>query len=353
MQEVNFYCEGSLQPKPYSSRTMYVDGTAGKEFREGVDVELSHWRPNRTEDWYKGGTSTEICFNYLALNSTINYDLVVNNHLDVDGVLSVFVLTHPAVALKYKREVIDAAKAGDFWSWAEGKGFKIFQLLSLFFEKCEAATIGLRESYRRCFALILRILQGEMNHLQAEKILHDQYSLITKGKILREELNSRVVSYHVPWSLMQGDVEKFLATPKFNEPISHRLSFWPQVRNRLDEERLQLVSFEMANGIHYELWLPGYCWADTKGLWRPSGMITPEKMGDSSKLQWAELNKIIEDLNTQEDSSRWNLFSGFDFANSENYRDFPIIMTTLGQEDFREPSHIPLNKVKEAFRLLI
>lgn len=353
MQEVNFYCGRSFDQKPTSKRTMYVDGTGGAEFRDGIDGELSHWNPNRTEEKYKAGTSTEICLKYLALNRDIDYDLVVNNHLDIDGVLSVFVLAYPTIARKHEAVLIDAAKVGDFWAWADGKALKVFQLLSLLFEKCEAANISLQESYQRCFSLILRILDSQNDKTTAERILTTQYALIEQGKIIREELNDRVVSYHVPQNMIKDKIYQHLLTPKANEPISNRIPFWPQVRNRLDEEKIQLVSFDTGIGITYELWMPGYCWADTKGLWLPPGHQPPTDMRGLIRIQWPTLSKIAAQLNTQEQGScYWTLFEGFDFFNTKNHRDFPIILTTVSRGDEGVTSQQSLNVIKEVFRQL-
>lgn len=41
-QEKRFYIEGSSAERPDSRCSIYVDGTAGEAFREGIDVELSH-----------------------------------------------------------------------------------------------------------------------------------------------------------------------------------------------------------------------------------------------------------------------------------------------------------------------
>jgi len=32
----------------------------------------------------------------------------------------------------------------------------------------------------------------------------------------------------------------------------------------MDEEKIQLVAIETDNGVHYDLWYPGYVWADKK-----------------------------------------------------------------------------------------
>src|ERR1700722_3871325 len=136
--EKRFYITGSNDHRPPSTCTVYVDGTAGDEFREGLDVELSHWMPNRTLDQYKAGTSTEICFKFLEDKDAAPYDLVVNNHLDMDGLLSVFVLAYPLEAMRSREILCDASKTGDFWAWSEGKGLKIFQELTLLYQQLQS-----------------------------------------------------------------------------------------------------------------------------------------------------------------------------------------------------------------------
>lgn len=353
-QEIRYYLKGSSKSRPESKCTAYVDGASGDEFRDGIDVELSHWRPNRTPEKYRAGTSTEICFKYLRDPKSLPYDLVVNNHLDVDGVLSVFVLTNPTLALKHESVLIKAAEAGDFWAWSEGKAFKLFQLMSILFDHLEASKIPIDESYERSFSLIKRTLEDQDDSLEAEKIIQDQYALVEKGKIIRQELNERVVSYHVPMTTHQGELERFLRLPKFSEPITHQIGFWPQVRNRLDAQKLHLVSLETPQGTHYELWAPGYSWADTKGFWRIPDVTMAEHVGGPNTLRWEALSKIVEGLGAQEPGScTWNLFPGFNFGATTNPRVFPIIMSTVDMRDLTMTSGIPIEKVQESFLGLI
>jgi hypothetical protein len=68
--------------RPSSVRTIFADGSADRSLRTGVDLELSHWYPNRTPESYKADTSTEICMNFVA-SADVNFDLVINNHADV------------------------------------------------------------------------------------------------------------------------------------------------------------------------------------------------------------------------------------------------------------------------------
>src|SRR4026209_619003 len=111
------YVEGTkLLERPESRRTVFADGTSESGFSEGTDVELSHWIPNRTPPRFKADTSTEICMNFVAATHT-DYDLVVNNHADVDGILSVFTLLHPATALAHRSTIVAAPRMGHFCGW--------------------------------------------------------------------------------------------------------------------------------------------------------------------------------------------------------------------------------------------
>jgi hypothetical protein len=140
--------------------------------------------------------------------------------------------------------------------------------------------------------------------------------------------------------------------PCFNEPISTRLAFWPQVRNRLDGEKIQLVAIETERGTHYDLWYPGYVWADTKGLWRPPGLSLPERAGEFQPLHWLELAKLIQELNLLETKDcEWQLFSGLCFLRQDNPRDLPVVATTLASAH-HQLSSLSLDKVMSLFKRL-
>ncbi|MBA3814476.1 MAG: hypothetical protein H0X26_08355 [Alphaproteobacteria bacterium] len=351
--EKHFYIERPNGTRRPSHCTIYVDGTAGEDFREGIDIELSHWIPNRTEDRYKAGTSTEICFKFLKANKNHSYDLVINNHMDMDGLLSVFVLAYPMIALQHRDTLCDAAKAGDFWAWSTDKALKIFQEVTCMYQDLGRQKIDLQKRYEICFEKILEILEGSDDKTDAQSILESQNGLVEQGKIQRYELTQRFVAYFVPKELSHDRIEELLGVPKFNAPLSARLAFWPQVRNRLDAEKIQLVAIETDNGIHYDLWYPAYAWADTKGLWRPPGLGLPEKAGGFQKLDWPALSKVFQELNRLEAGAcEWQLFSGIRFAGQENARGFPIVASTLGKNNEKKESYFPLNTVTCYFKSL-
>jgi hypothetical protein len=81
-------------------------------------IHFSHWRGNETPASVKADTSTEIVLNVVGAPNrdelTQGVDLVVNNHFDTDGVLSVWAMLNGERALPLRDKLIAAAEAGDF-----------------------------------------------------------------------------------------------------------------------------------------------------------------------------------------------------------------------------------------------
>ncbi len=145
-----------MTERPESRRTIFADG-ASEGLREGIDLELSHWVPNRTPANFKADTSTEICMNFVA-SGDLDYDLVVNNHADVDGVLSVFTLLHPATALAHRPTIVSAAQMGDFWGWGEHEAQVLFQSLSEQVDALTNANADPQVVYERCLDHTHRVI---------------------------------------------------------------------------------------------------------------------------------------------------------------------------------------------------
>src|SRR5574342_30843 len=156
----NVHIEGSQRPRPSADGVIYCDGGADDQFQHGVDLELSHWIPNRTPDRFKADTSTEICLNFVASGDK-RFDLVVNNHVDVDGLLAVFSLVAGEWALTYRRTLIQAAEMGDFWGWGEPPAQALFQSLTVLIRKLQSEKADAHAIYLRCFDHVFAFLSGE------------------------------------------------------------------------------------------------------------------------------------------------------------------------------------------------
>jgi hypothetical protein len=104
-----------------SERAIGCDGRV-----PGASLDLTHWEGNRTPAQFKADTSTEIALKFVAspvAESEWASAVVVNNHFDTDGALSVWTLLHPEAATAQRDLLIAAAEAGDFDEWpAQDRG---------------------------------------------------------------------------------------------------------------------------------------------------------------------------------------------------------------------------------------
>src|ERR1700677_4879609 len=86
----------------------------------GAALDLTHWQGNRTPRHFKADTSTEIALNFIGSPEAAEQwadAVVVNNHFDTDGLLSIWVLLDPARATACRDLLVAAAEAGDFDEW--------------------------------------------------------------------------------------------------------------------------------------------------------------------------------------------------------------------------------------------
>jgi hypothetical protein len=254
--------------RPNAERIIFCDGTDNRIFRAETDLELSHWRPNRTPVEYRAGTSTEICFRFLDDSHSKSWTVAVNNHVDVDGILSVYVLLHSAHALSHRQVIIEAAQIGDFWGWGEDPAQRLFQGITALFNS------GLDDQgiFEEAFRRVPTLIDGsdpdieKINQLLAP--LRHGVELLDRRRICRSLIGPRLAHYVIPLAVAGDDDERVSYVPDFNEAVSWNALLWPQVRARWDAQRVCLVSAERISGWFHDLWFPGYLWADTEGLWR-------------------------------------------------------------------------------------
>ncbi len=338
-----FHIQGSRSPRPYSPRTIFCDGVGGEGFRDGVDLELSHWIPNRTPPQFKADSSTEICMNFAAAGGLADgFDLVVNNHLDVDGVLSVFVLLSPEVALAHRRTLAQAAEIGDFGSWGERPAQELFQALALLQARLKSAGADAQEAYAQCLTLAHAMLSGEARPEAPEALdgLAEAVARIDSGEIERTEYHARFVHYAIPRRLAERDLGAALAVPEFNDPLTQSTLLPPNARARRDEQRVQLVSVETAGGWYYDLGYPGDSWAETPRRWRAPGVVS----AGSSNIHAFEhppLTETVAALSGSESAGgRWMVAARLSPFTALKGRDFPVVASFL-RDDAPAPSALP------------
>ncbi|HEX7132752.1 MAG TPA: DUF6687 family protein [Iamia sp.] len=331
-----FHIVGSSTPAPSSERTLYVDGSApASAFRPDVDLELSHWVPTTTPARWAADTSTEICLRFLSdpPADVGGYDLAVNNHVDVDGILSLFSLVHPEVALAHRDVVVGAAEVGDLAAGGGRDAFVLAQELTLRMGGFGGPGRDPRDTYASGFELALEVLAG--THAETPSVtagwdlLEEQASRLG-GSVAVEEIGPRLVSYVLP-RLDGADRDAALRVPPFNAVVDGSVWLWPHVRNRAHGQAVHLVSVPVDDGWAHDLWLPGYVWAHTPDRWRP-----PVLVGTGSSNTWRirpePLAGIVAGLQADErGSGAWVGADEIDPFAAVPGRAFPVIVSFLDE----------------------
>jgi hypothetical protein len=342
-----FEIVGHDSPRPEAERIIFCDGTGGGVFQPETDLELSHWRPNKTPVEYRAGTSTEICFRFLDNPRPGSWTAAVNNHVDVDGILSVYVLVHSQHALAHRQTLIQTAEIGDFWGWGESPAQRVFQGVTRLMKSGDGRAVY-DEAFRRIPALIDGTDPESAQIDESLEPLRRGVELVRQGEIGRSLIDEKLCHYIVPISVAGDDDERASYSPEFNEAISEKAVLWPQVRSRWDAERACLVSVERPTGWFHDLWFPGYLWADAEGLWQVPGLNYHDGMG-SYDFDNPRLVAAFEELQRQESASgHWGL-SGTQLPFGEDLQGrFPLAGRFLDDQGKPAVSRLSPKTVAEA-----
>ncbi|MDF1661911.1 MAG: hypothetical protein P1V97_09065 [Planctomycetota bacterium] len=333
-----FFITDQSNDKPSSKRCIFADGSKDKDFRPGQDLELSHWVPNQTPEAYKADTSTEICLNYVAQSEDRDWDLAINNHTDVDGLLSIFALTQSELALQHRETVIGAAEMGDFFNYAPEDAQRLFQGLTLLMNRLSRDKENPQYIYECCLQEAQKILLGTPSQSsEIEKglaALSASIDKIDSGAIARRQLHERFVSYEIPREFTKSPAESRRARkmPSFNALLDDSTLLLPQARNKYDRQRIQLVSVETERGFSHDLHYPAYSWAETPNSWRAPGLSITGSV-NVYLYSHPQLIEALAVLNEQErGEGNWESIEKLTPFTTSLKRKYPIFASFMGIE---------------------
>lgn len=344
-----FHLESEGAPAPSSPGVrLYVDGTR-HGLREDRDIELSHWNPSTTPELFQADSSTEIALNFLSFGKLPADGLVINNHLDVDGILSAFVLLQPELALRHRERLVAAAETGDFWSWTDEASLGLFQSLVELLEAGQAAGRDETQLHHDCFQALPGLLAQDLSK-RVPVSLRDAVALVECGRIERRLHHRRFVSYQIPRGVHGGDLAGALKVNDFNASLDDGSLLHGVVRNRLDAERVQLVSVQGESGWYHDLCYPGHMWALTVDRWRAPGFWEGET-SNTWYFRYAPLEEALRRLSAREGGAgRWQSAEELTPFRSVLGRAFPVVAACLGEDDLPAESGLAPGEVARELR---
>jgi hypothetical protein len=235
-----------------------VDGTVPNS------IHFSHWEGNTTPAEVKADTSTEIALNLVAsprrAELTQDIDLVVNNHFDTDGVLSVWTVLNGERALEFRDLLISAAEAGDFSEHSSDDGVKVSIAIQGLNQAGSdnddasplAAFMAGQEvdDDARSYDLVLPEVERLLSNVNAyESLWRDGWNDVALALESFARGDSRVVEHE--------DSRISLIT------LAPTLSQWLMAVSKHARGEMFLIATAVSGGWTYRLDYPYYSWAET------------------------------------------------------------------------------------------
>jgi hypothetical protein len=213
----------------------------------GASLELTHWQGNRTPPELKADTSTEIALNFVGRPDAARWTgaVVVNNHFDTDGALSVWALLEPELALPQRALLVAAAEAGDFDEWpAIDRGLWLDTAV-------RTLAVPARDD-AEAYALVIPRLAKLVAHLDDERALWEHEWQALQSAV--RSFDARRVRPE-----RRGGVGLMRHAPGEPECPGALLA-----REFLPGTRRYLLAFEQADALFgYRYERPRYAWAET------------------------------------------------------------------------------------------
>jgi uncharacterized protein DUF6687 len=321
---------------PPTTATLYVDGTApAGALRPRADLELSHWVPNRSPAEWKADSSTEMCLRFAEKNPKTAFDLVVNNHADVDGVLSVFAIMHPEPAFAHRELLIGAAEMGDFWACPRKESRALCVALASWIARSQADGVNGEVTFRRGMEMVRAHLDGRFRPTgevrAAFAAIDASIKALDDDEVVTSLLKPRLASFVIPRALADRDPWAVAAPPWGG--VSHPATrLHPVARMRDHAEKILIVSAEVEGGWVHDLWYPSYAWAETPNRWRPPG-LTPDPV-HGYRLDHPKLAAAIDDFARQETGTgRWRLATSVSASGAFRGRASSVVASFVDDEE--------------------
>lgn len=295
-----------------STRFLCVDGVV----EDGLNV--SHWPGNRTPAHLKADTTTEMCLKLARHPEREAWlrgvSVVTNNHFDTDGLLSVFAVLKPAEALRHEREMVRAARTGDFGEFTTPEAFKFDAVVTAFGDE-QRSPIAARlrgrpedEQHQIVYDHLLGMMPGLLAEASAHKDLWAGDLQAFMRSMLRLPAIARVRELAPARLTVIETPEPLHQMARFNVAAHHRV----------------LTATRSDDGWVYEMAFQIFSWFET---------VTPPRGG---RFDLTETARVLDGLE-RSGGGRWT-YTGNDSLDARLCR--------AGEDGAPVPSTLPLETVE-------
>jgi hypothetical protein len=325
-RNVRFVYAGDGPPeRTATDRVLFCDGTNDAAYEPGRDLELSHWIPNHTPDAFKADTSTEICLEFIDSGPLGEFTVASNNHVDLDGLLSAFVLVEPSISARHRDTLVALAEAGDFWLPLTTSQARLYEALTRFFSTLKAEGRDGQEINDRFFTRCAEVLEDPDRCGEAGDAgeTAQRRNLRFLSEDVERTVRHRLASYEVSRAAAETRRSPDNPVMPFGESLCFPTVFPPHARAQVDDATALLVCVEAPRGWQYDLWYPGYSWADVVDRWIPPGRVVA---GGRVSLHCPELSLAVESLaKTEGGRGRWLLAESLNLGKGLSERGYPVV----------------------------
>ena len=220
-------------------------------------LNVSHWPGNRTPAHLRADTSTEMALKLARDPGREEWlrgvSIVTNNHFDTDGLLSVFAVLRPEEALRHEKEMVRAARTGDFGEFTTPEAFKFDSVVTAFDDDRRspiASEIRGRSEHQRyqiVYDHLLSLLPGLLSSAPAHKDLWAARLSAYMRSMMRIRDVARVREHEAARLTVIETDEPLDEMARFNVARHHRV----------------LTATRSEGGILYETAFQVFSWFDT------------------------------------------------------------------------------------------
>lgn len=134
-----------------------VDGSPN----ESTVLTLTHWPGIAQPAGLAADLSAEMAFAFVRRGRPVDADVVTNNHFDQDGLVAMFALIEPDVALRHEELLVDVAASGDFATYRHRQSARASMAIATYADPRRSPIAGeLAGPYEdQCVALYERLLE--------------------------------------------------------------------------------------------------------------------------------------------------------------------------------------------------